>query len=84
MDTIVSDLKRYIIEKGLKLRAVSCRAGMSEKSLYSVMAGKRKLKTAEFFHICEALEVAPSAFYERFLAAEAREEGEKDAASDVD
>lgn len=81
MDTIVRDIKRCITEKGLKVRVLSGKAGMSEKSFYSVMSGKRKLKVSEFFHICEALEIAPSAFYKRFLA---REEGEKDAASDVD
>lgn len=80
MEIIISEMKKYITAKGIKMNTISKKIGISEATVYNIMMGKRRLMTNEFFDICNALEVSPNFFYQKFMLSK---EVVKNASSDL-
>lgn len=58
----VAEIKRTVIERGLKQSNVAARAGMSENALSLVLTRKRKLLADEYVSLCRTLDVPYGSF----------------------
>lgn len=56
-------IKKIIEERGYKYKAIAGRIGVSEQIFSSIMTGRRKMSTDEFFKFCELMDIDPSSLY---------------------
>lgn len=56
------ELKKYIIEHGMKQKYIAKQVGISEKAFSCILAGKRKCNVSEYMNICICLKVSTSKF----------------------
>ena len=62
---VCKEIKKHLKNKVNKLRSLSKKSGISEQIVGSILNGKRKMITEEYFDICDALGVQPNFFYHK-------------------
>jgi lambda repressor-like predicted transcriptional regulator len=55
-------LSKYIKDKGIAITTISEKTNLNYNTLYSSLAGSRKLRADEFLLICNFIEVDPKKF----------------------
>ncbi len=66
-----TSIYKAINDSGLKKRYIAERIGVSEQTLSSMIAGKRKITVDEFFGICQVLNKKPEELYNYATAEQA-------------
>ena len=59
---VPEEMKNYMGTSGLKQKAISEKAGISETALCLILQGKRKCEVSEYASICSALGVNTDKF----------------------
>ena len=59
MDVIITVVRNAISEKGMTIKAVAEKAGMSSQNLSASLCGRRRLLATEFIALCRVLGISP-------------------------
>ena len=59
MDAIIAVVRNAINEKGMTIKAVAEKAGMSSQNLSASLCGRRRLLATEFISLCRVLDISP-------------------------
>lgn len=60
---IVTNTRKIIEEKGMKISAVASRAGYSYKVFSNILTGRKQITDTVIVHLCRALEVTPNKLF---------------------
>lgn len=60
---IPNNIRKIIIQKGLRYNAVARRVGITNKKLSDMLNGRRIIKAIDIMRISEALEVTPNEIF---------------------